>query len=85
MGSFNRNQYIIEENIHTDEEEQIVDLTDWIDDEDIDEDMDFTKININYTDADENQVIETIEEQFADVTLLPIFKDVDAMVTTEVA
>ncbi len=84
MGTFNRNQYIIEDNIHTEEEEQIVDLSEWIDDEDTDGDVDFASININWTDVNNGQVIETIEEQFSDVTLLSVFDDVVNMVVTEV-
>lgn len=84
MGTFNRNQYIIENTIHTEKEMQIIDLTEWIDD-DIDEDIDFMNVNINWTDIDEGQVIETIEEQFADVAMLPIFDDVVEVIKTEVA
>lgn len=85
MGAFNRNQYIIENTIHTEKEMQIIDLSQWIDDDDIDEDIDFMDVNINWTDIDEDQVIETIEEQFADVAILPIFDDVVETVKTEVA
>lgn len=85
MGAFNRNQYIIENIIHTEKEMQIIDLTEWIDDDDIDEDIDFMDVNINWTDIDEDQVIETIEEQFADVAMLPIFDDVVEVIKTEVA
>ena len=84
MGAFNRNQYIIENTIQTEKEMQIIDLTEWIDD-DIDEDIDFMNVNINWTDIDEGQVIETIEEQFADVTILPVFDDVVEVIKTEVA
>lgn len=85
MGAFNRNQYIIENIIHTEKEMQIIDLTEWIDDDEIDEDIDFMDVNINWTDIDEDQVIETIEEQFADVAMLPIFDDVVEVIKTEVA
>ena len=78
MGSFNRNQYIIEDNLHTKTEAKIIDLSEWIDD--IDEKIDYLDININWTDIDEGQIIETVDEQYADVSILPIFDDVVGMV-----
>lgn len=73
MGVVNRNQYIIEDNIHTEKETQILDFSEWIDD--FDEELDIMDININLTDADENDAVETIDEQFADVTMLPILEN----------
>lgn len=73
MGSVNRNTYIIEDNIHTEKEFQILDFSDWIDD--FDEELDVMDIDINWTDIDENADIITVDEQFSDVALLPIFEE----------
>lgn len=79
MGVVNRNKYIIEDNIHTEKEFQILDFSEWIDD--FDEELDVMDIDINWTDIDDNSEIVTVDEQFADVTILPIFDDALEIVT----
>lgn len=79
MGAVNRNKYIIEDNIHTEKEFQILDFSEWIDD--FDEELDIMDIDINWTDIDDNSEIVTVDEQFADVTILPIFDDALEIVT----
>ena len=79
MGAVNRNKYIIEDNIHTEKEFQILDFSEWIDD--FDEELDVMDIDINWTDIDDNSEIVTVDEQFADVTILPIFDDALEIVT----
>lgn len=82
MGAVNRNKYIIEDNIHTEKEFQILDFSEWIDD--FDEELDIMDIDINWTDIDDNSEIVTVDEQFADVTILPIFDDALEIVTERI-
>ena len=84
MGAINRNEYIIEDNIHTKAEEKILDLSEWIDSVDGD-DIDITDIDIKWVDADENENVITVNEQYSDVSLLPIFEEGLELVTESAA
>lgn len=84
MGAINRNEYIIEDNIHTKAEEKILDLSEWIDSVDGD-DIDITDIDIKWVDADENENVLTVNEQYSDVSLLPIFEEGLELVTESAA
>lgn len=84
MGSINRNEYIVEDNIHTKKEEKILDLSEWIDSVDED-DIDITDIDIKWVDADEKESVITVNEQYSDVSLLPIFEEGLELVTESAA
>lgn len=83
MGVVNRNEYLIEDNIHTEKEMTILDFSEWIDE--FDGELDIMDININWTDVDENENIVTVDEQFSGVTMLPELEKAIGIVSEKAA